>query len=275
MSNYIPKDQNVDYSPGEKFYTQKVASRYDELRKNDRYWIWENTVLDQCIEMIQTADKIADCPVGTGRFMDIYKKYGLRVLGMDISRDMLNEASKKVADLTLTGGVELIQADISTLTLDRPIANALVCFRLLHLISHNRLSDVINGLASIPSKYIFLQIFLVKDVNLRRTLYRVLSAVRSDKINLITKLKYLYRTIKAVIVNSLFRRQVPSFNKHEENSLCDVMYSHTLSSIITTFEQNSFTLKRCFELRDDVHLRSESGCYLSTIVVLKKESLIG
>lgn len=275
MRNDLVKEENREHSPGEKFYTREVAAQYETLRQNDRYWAWENDVVDHCLRAFHVDEKIVDCPVGTGRFMDIYGRHGLQVLGIDISRDMLNEASKKVAATGLEGQVELIQADASTLALDHPVAKALVCFRLLHLISDKGLDEVVRGLTAIPSQYIFLQVFSVKDFNFRRVAGRVAHAIGSGEISFVRKLKYVYRTLRALIAALLGPREVPSANQHKENTFCDVTYAHPLPRILAAFAQHGFIMKDSFDFRDNAHLMGESGCYLSMVMVMQKAPPLG
>ena len=244
MSDHLVNEEKIrERSPGEKFYTREVAAQYETLRQNDRYWAWENDVVDHCLRMFQVVDQIADCPVGTGRFMDIYARHGLRVLGIDISPDMLTEAGKKVEANGLAGRVELIQADASSLALDHPVAKALVCFRLLHLISDKNLDEVVRGLAAIPTQYIFLQVFSVKDFNFRRVAGRVAHAIGSGEISFARKLKYVYRTLRALIAALLGPREAPAANQHKENTFCDVTYAHPLPRILAAFAQHGFIMK--------------------------------
>lgn len=268
--NVVTEERNREHSPGEKFYTREVAAQYETLRQNDRYWAWENDVVDRCLYKFQVDTRIADCPVGTGRFMDIYRRHGLQVLGIDISQDMLNEASKKVQAAGLEGRVELMQADASALALDQPVAKALVCFRLLHLISDKNLNDVVEGLVAIPSHYIFLQVFSVKDFNIRRVTGRVAHAIGSGEIGIVRKLKYVYRTLRALFAALFVPRETPSAHQHEENTFCDVTYAHPLPRILSAFAKGGFYMADTFDFRDKTHLMGESGCYISMVMVMQK-----
>jgi hypothetical protein len=256
-------------SPGETFYTREVAAKYEELRKNDRYWSWENDILDQCLRAFGDLREIADCPVGTGRFMDIYASHNLRVVGIDISTDMLEEAGNKINASGMEGRVQLVEADISNLALREPVAEALVCFRLLHLISDNNLDDVISGLAMIPSRHIILQQFSVKDYNIGRALRRVFHALFS-KISLTRKIKYICRTLRDMIVGGLGLRPVSVFSRHKKNTFCDVTYSHSLARVLNAFARRGFIMKCIFDFKDNEHLMGESGSYLSVIIVMEK-----
>ena len=268
--SFINEKKDREQSPGEKFYTREVAAQYEALRQNDRYWSWENNILDRCLQSFKVADRIADCPVGTGRFMNIYSKHGLRVLGMDISKDMLGEASKKVAENGLEGRVELRQTDVSTLVLEHPEAEALVCFRLLHLISDENLDGLIKGLAAIPSRRIFLQQFSVKDYDLGRVSRRVFQALGSRELSVVRKLKYVYRTLRAMAGAVFAPKEAPSANQHKENTFCDVTYAHRLSRVLSSFSRHGFLMRDSFDFRDEAHLMGESACYLAMVVVLEK-----
>ena len=273
MSDKLVKTESErEHSPGEKFYTREVAAQYEALRQNDRYWAWENEIVDHCLRTFQVGDQIADCPVGTGRFMDIYARHGLRVAGIDISRDMLDEASKKVAAAGLTGRVELIQADASGMGLEQALAKALICFRLLHLISDSNLNGVVKGLAAIPSQTIFLQVFNVKDFNPGRVAGRVLHALGSGEIGVVRKLKYVYRTLRALGAALIGPKKAAPANQHKQNTFCDVTYAHPLSRILSTFAQHGFHMKDSFDFRDNAHLMGESGCHISMVLVLQKSS---
>lgn len=259
-----------EHSPGEKFYTREVAAQYEALRQNDRYWTWENEIVDHCLRTFQVGDQIADCPVGTGRFMDIYARHGLRLLGIDISADMLEEARTKVEAAGMAGRVELIKADASSMGLDQPLTKALICFRLVHLIFDSNLNGVVKGLAAIPSQTIFLQVFTVKDFKPGRVAGRVLHALGSGEISIVRKLKYVYRTLRALAVALIGPRRAPAVNQHEQNTFCDVTYAHPLSRILSSFAQHGFQLKDSFDFMDNAHLMGESGCYISMVVVLQK-----
>lgn len=273
MNNEFERTNNTELSPGEKFYTKEVAENYEKLRKADRYWSWENKILMHCLEKYSINGKVADCPLGTGRFLDIYLMHELNILGIDISPNMLRIAREKVDNSYLKDRVELIQADASELSFDNPISNSLVCFRLLHLISCRRLNDVVRGLAAIPSEYIFLQVFLLKDFDFRRVMQRLFYAICSREINFVSKLKYIYRTLRSSVAYSLGYNKPNSTAKHELNTLCDVTYSHHLSSVLKAFRANDFTMIDSFDLKDTDHLMRESGCSISMVLVMKKVSL--
>lgn len=263
--------QIKEQSPGETFYTHNVAEQYELLRKSDRYWDWENKIIDKCLMLVRDGAVVADCPVGTGRFFGAYGRHHLEVLGIDISADMLREAEKKIFDSGLTGKTRLMQADVSNMQLKFPQADALVCFRLLHLISEKNIDDIVAGLSKLPSQYVFLQIFAVKDYDPRSVVRRIMSTLRSNNIGLVRKLKYLYRTIRSIAVYIFGIRRNRVVKAHELDTFCDVTYSHNIKNVLSMFASYGFEKVEQYDLLDKDHMMGESGANVSMILVMKKE----
>ena len=72
-------------------YYGSAARNYDKARINDGTWTAENAL----IEKLVTEGPVLDVPFGTGRYVPIYEKKGLKYLGIDISVDMLKQAKNK------------------------------------------------------------------------------------------------------------------------------------------------------------------------------------
>ena len=70
---------------------------------------------------------IFDCPVGAGRFLAFYAKHGFDVIGMDINRDMLDQAVKKKAP---SQDVELRLGDVRAKKLADKSVDASVMVRM-------------------------------------------------------------------------------------------------------------------------------------------------
>jgi len=261
-------------SPGEQFYTREVAAQYENLRKDDRYWLWENEIVERYLHESSDVNSVADCPVGTGRFFDIYSRFSFPVVGIDISEDMLAEAKNKVPNGKAAGRYNLIKADVSKFSGGVPVASDLICFRLLHLISEDNLDDLVAGLSAISSRRVLLQQFTVKDYNIRRMARRLLNAICSEKIGAVRKLKYLYRTLRALIELPFKFRKTHGF-KHKKNTFCDVTYSHRLSRVLREFARHGFFLRSSYDCLDKDHFMGESACYLSMIVSLEKAADVG
>lgn len=103
------------------YYGDK-ALNYDKLRSHKTFWKKE----DAFIENYLTKGPVIDIPVGTGRFIDIYKRKGFEFVGLDVSKDMLSVAREKYPDAPLHIGnvFDIKYADDSFGTA--------VCSRMMH-----------------------------------------------------------------------------------------------------------------------------------------------
>lgn len=72
-------------------YHGAVAIGYEHARSGKPKWAAEQRI----IEDVVTEGPVLDCPVGTGRYIPIYRKKQLDYVGVDISPDMLTQARQK------------------------------------------------------------------------------------------------------------------------------------------------------------------------------------
>ena len=79
-------------------YVGNVASGYNAKREQSEKWLHENAIIESMLSTLPRGTSILDVPVGTGRFFDIYRKFGFVVEGLDVSTDMLKEAEKNIRD---------------------------------------------------------------------------------------------------------------------------------------------------------------------------------
>ena len=85
---------------------------------------------------------VLDCPVGTGRFLRLYRDLGIRyVTGVDASEEMLALARRK----RWSRGVKLEQRDAAKLELHAS-HDVAVCVRFLDLIDERAMQTVTEGL---------------------------------------------------------------------------------------------------------------------------------
>lgn len=73
-------------------YTGSMAQNYDAERKDSADWTNENIIIEDFMAHIPRGASVIDIPVGTGRFMEFYKRHQLVPTGFDISGDMLAAA---------------------------------------------------------------------------------------------------------------------------------------------------------------------------------------
>lgn len=96
----------------------KLALIYDSLMEDTDYNRWA----DYLIWHIERNQKISgkvllDLGCGTGNLLIPLAKKGFKVIGVDISTDMLTQAEQKIRENDLS--IPLLQQDIRNLTLDR------------------------------------------------------------------------------------------------------------------------------------------------------------
>lgn len=82
-------------TPSESAYTSDVAHSYDSDREVEDIWQIEQKYIEKEVNDFIKDAKLLDIPIGTGRFIPVYERRGIQVLGVDISSDMLAEAFKK------------------------------------------------------------------------------------------------------------------------------------------------------------------------------------
>lgn len=90
-----------------KQYRGKMASGYDAKRLKQKRWHEENRIVEEMLDSI-VPGHVLDCPVGTGRFLELYQKSKFHVVGIDSSEEMLKIARTKLKrgqkDITLKQG---------------------------------------------------------------------------------------------------------------------------------------------------------------------------
>jgi ubiquinone/menaquinone biosynthesis C-methylase UbiE len=85
--------------PSEKYFGG-VATGYDAKRDTSPKWGVEQGIIERMLSALPDGSSVCDAPCGTGRFFPLYHSKGLIVKGVDISPDMLREATKKIPNPT-------------------------------------------------------------------------------------------------------------------------------------------------------------------------------
>lgn len=102
-------------------YTGQVASSYDDMRSCEPKWDAECAAVEKWLGIIGAGAHVLDIPVGTGRFLAAYRRYGMTAVGMDVSADMLAQARAKDADATLRRG-SILAIDMKDASVDVAVA---------------------------------------------------------------------------------------------------------------------------------------------------------
>jgi ubiquinone/menaquinone biosynthesis C-methylase UbiE len=138
-------------------YDKTVADTYDSDREVENHWQEENNFILNYFSG-STYLKILDIPIGTGRFAEYYPR-NAKIVGVDISTDMLEKSKNKVKKLNL----ELLLGDAENLYFTENSFDVVVCCRLFHLLSNEKRGEVLKELSRVSSKLILLQVYLSKD----------------------------------------------------------------------------------------------------------------
>ncbi len=98
-------------------YSSEIARRYDTMREaaGERYEA-EDELIGGYIANLPEGASVLDAPVGTGRFIPLFKARNCIIHGVDISQDMLTIATDKAAQTNTE--VNLRIGDITDLEFD-------------------------------------------------------------------------------------------------------------------------------------------------------------
>jgi ubiquinone/menaquinone biosynthesis C-methylase UbiE len=97
---------------GARKYTGSVATGYDAKRTESPKWHAEQAIIEGIIDSMPKGSLVLDVPVGTGRFVSAYERNEHKWFGVDMSSDMLAEASAKVTKPELA---KLLTGDVTDL----------------------------------------------------------------------------------------------------------------------------------------------------------------
>jgi len=137
-----------------KRYTGSRAKRYEEQRVGSAKWKREQGTVETMLARLERGAKVLDVPVGTGRFIESYKRFELRATGVDASSDMLEEARKKASALDCD--IALEQGSIFGLDFEDGCFDAVVCTRFLNWVAGEELAVAIGELARVTREHLII-----------------------------------------------------------------------------------------------------------------------
>lgn len=124
-----------------KTYYGAKASTYDHGRGTEDRWLRENAAVASFMRGV--SGSVLDIPVGTGRFLHLYRGLGLSVIGMDVSEEMMRQARAKDPTAVLCYG------DIMKIGMSDQAVDTAVCIRLLSLITEFEMAAAMRELARV------------------------------------------------------------------------------------------------------------------------------
>jgi ubiquinone/menaquinone biosynthesis C-methylase UbiE len=152
LMEYLPTEVQVPQQGAGKYHGA-VATGYDEKRTQDPKWLLEQRIIEDMLDDLHMGDWVLDVPCGTGRFFKFYHDKGFIFRAVDLSVDMLNQASLKVVD---PHKARLMQGDVRTLGAPDKCVDAAVMCRLTRWLSPQDCGVALKNLQRIARKKIIL-----------------------------------------------------------------------------------------------------------------------
>jgi len=103
------------------YYWGEAVEVYDEIRRPKERWRFDMAAVEKAM---QGMTSVLDLPVGTGRFLPVYKKVGAEPYGVDVSEDMVRKATEN-------GFPNCKVGDIINIPMEDQSVDAIVCIRLM------------------------------------------------------------------------------------------------------------------------------------------------
>lgn len=137
---------------GGRYHGQKAA-RYNERRLKQKKWHKENELVAEYFDAPKNA-RVLDCPVGTGRFIPLYRDRKVLVYGGDVAQPMLDEARKELRKGERWCDLWIMDAA----NIDHPDKHfdTVVCFRLFHLVRQDDADRILKEICRVADRVIIL-----------------------------------------------------------------------------------------------------------------------
>lgn len=122
---------------GEEWYQEdSVAARYETKRFSRGGRLIDQREKTAVLEALGPVEdrRVLDIATGTGRFSLLLAEQGADVVGVDISRAMLEQAETKRRNTTLAGTLAFLRGDASTLPFEDDSFDIVVAMRFFHLV---------------------------------------------------------------------------------------------------------------------------------------------
>lgn len=134
-------------------YTGATAKVYEDRRAATPKWRSEQRAFRELLSDLPAGASVIDIPVGTGRFLELYRQRGLKVAGRDISPDMLRIAENKLRQI---GPLDcsLALADIRNIPEPNDRFDCAVCIRFLNWVDLRGFEDALRELRRVSKRHL-------------------------------------------------------------------------------------------------------------------------
>lgn len=170
-------------------YRGDIAESYLRCRTGQRKWGIEQEVFAKLIEELPPASSILDVPVGTGRFLDDYRRGGHAAVGLDISPDMLSQIRRRSDDR-----LALVLGDAEHLPFGDASIDNVLSARFLNLVPPSVLHRAVAQMGRVARRRLLLEVRVAADETLGRRLWGGLREFLAHPISATARLS---RTLRA------------------------------------------------------------------------------
>lgn len=136
-------------------YVGRVAAGYDADRERQIKWAAEHRIVAELLAGLPAGATVLDVPVGTGRFLELYRLAGLEAIGLDVSGDMLQVARAKVAPGQV---VSLRRGNVLALDLADASVDVALCIRLLNMMEPQEMARALHELQRVARARVILSL---------------------------------------------------------------------------------------------------------------------
>ncbi|EMA61896.1 class I SAM-dependent methyltransferase [Halorubrum lipolyticum] len=151
------------------YQADEVAEEYEDVRFSgggeliDRR---EKEAVLSALGPIETGHRVLEVACGTGRFTTMLADRGAEIVGIDISREMLEQGRKKASAAGLSDTVEFVRGDASRLPFPDDHFDTVVAMRFFHLMDDP--APFLRELRRVSADQVFFDTFNSRSL---RTLY--------------------------------------------------------------------------------------------------------
>lgn len=142
-------------------YYGEAAAEYLKNRTHEPKWARENDIMEAWLSEYPEAWAVLDVPFGTGRFVPLYLARGMRVSGLDISRDMLSAAAQSLGERFAV--CRTCVGSANNLPFPDTEFDLIVSCRFFSLIAYDMAREVLAEFCRVGRSRIILTIRLGKD----------------------------------------------------------------------------------------------------------------
>ena len=94
----ISASQERPLMQGADKYHGAVVDNYEDKRSQQPRWIAEQNIIETALDVLPNESVVLDVPIGTGRFFEAIRRSQHKLIGVDVSDDMLKTAQSKIQD---------------------------------------------------------------------------------------------------------------------------------------------------------------------------------